>query len=47
VDIDLPNYRSMTLFFLVSRHWNIPEPDQIFVVGMEFYFGSDRPAIMN
>ncbi len=47
VDIDLPGYRRLSLFVLLSRHWNIPEPDQIFVVGAEFSFGSARPAIMN
>lgn len=47
VDIDLPDYRRLTLFVLLSRHWNIPEPDQILVVGAEFHFGRATPAIMN
>lgn len=40
VDILLAQNRSLNVFLMTSRHWNVLEPRQLFVVGMDFTFGS-------
>lgn len=40
VDIMLARNRSLDLYLMTSRHWNVLEPTQLFVVGMDFTFGS-------
>lgn len=41
VDITLARNKVLDLYVLTSRHWNIVEPKQLFVVGASFSFGSE------
>ena len=40
VDITLARKRVLDLYLMTSRHWNVVEPSQVFVVGISFAFGS-------
>ena len=40
VDIALARKRELEVYFMTYRHWNTVEPDRVFVIGVEFSFGS-------
>lgn len=40
VDINLAKNRELEIYFMSSGYWNVDEPKRIFVVGVEFEFGS-------
>ncbi|NEN25046.1 DUF2490 domain-containing protein [Cryomorpha ignava] len=40
VDVLLARNRVLDLYLMTSRHWNVLELTQLFVVGMDFNFGS-------
>ncbi len=46
-DLLLAEGRVLGLFFLTNQYWNIDDGRRIYVFGMEFNFGSDRPLIGN
>ena len=46
-DILLAKGRVLGLFFLTNQYWNIDDGRKIYVFGVEFSFGSDRPLIGN
>ena len=39
VDITLARKRALDLYLMTSRHWNVVEPSQVFVVGINYSFG--------
>lgn len=39
-DIALAEKRELEVYFMTYRHWNIIAPDRVFVIGLEFSFGS-------
>ncbi len=40
VEILLAQKRVLDLYLMTSRHWNVLEPKHLFVIGMDFTFGS-------
>lgn len=40
VDITLSRTQELGLYFMTYRHWNTGEPDRVFVIGVEYNFGS-------
>ncbi len=42
IDFKLAENRKLDIFLLSSRDWNVNEPKQLFVIGAEFAFGSNR-----
>lgn len=40
VDIMLAQKRVLDVYLMTSRHWNVLEPSHLFVIGMDFTFGS-------
>lgn len=41
VDILLARKRVLDVYLMTSRHWNVLEPSHLFVIGMDFTFGSE------
>lgn len=46
-DLLLAEGKVLGLFFLTNQYWNIDDGRRIYVIGMEFNFGDDRPLIGN
>lgn len=46
-DMLLAEGRVLGLFFLSNQYWNIDDGRRIYVIGIEFNFGDDRPLIGN
>lgn len=40
VDVQLARNKGVDIYLMTSRHWNVSEPTQLFVVGVDFSFGS-------
>ena len=40
VEVLLAQNRVLDFYLMTSRHWNVLEPTQLFVIGMDFNFGS-------
>lgn len=40
LNIALAQKRELEVYFMTYRHWNTVEPDRVFVIGVEFSFGS-------